>query len=130
VVIDPPTEAVKEPPAGVAPSYRGDSVGRWEGDTLVVDTTNFNGQNWIFDHGNASFYSDALHVVERYRRLDPNRLQIDTTVEDLKLLTRPWVVATHVMKLAPFDQIMEVLCTNVRTAALMEAAAETNYGRK
>ena len=114
----------------VAPSYRGDSVGHWEGDTLVVDSTNFNGQNWLFDHGNVSFYSEALHVIERYRRLDANTLEIATTIEDPKMLTRPWTVATHRLKLAPFDQIMEVLCTNVETASLMEAAAKDNYGRK
>ena len=114
----------------VAPSYRGDSVGHWEGDTLVVDTTGFGGQNWVFDHGNVSFYSDALHVVERYRRLDARTLQIDTTVEDPKMLKQPWTVATHLLKLAPFDQIMEVPCTNVETASLAEAAAKDNYGRK
>ena len=77
-----------------------------------------------------SFYSEALHVIERYRRLDANTLEIATTIEDPKMLTRPWTVATHRLKLAPFDQIMEVLCTNVETASLMEAAAKDNYGRK
>jgi hypothetical protein len=114
----------------VAPSYRGDSVGHWEGDTLVVDSTNFNGQNWLFDHGNVSFYSDALHVIERYRRIDATTLEIATTIEDPKMITQPWQVATHRLKLAPFDQIMEVLCTNVETASLMESAAKDNYGRK
>jgi hypothetical protein len=114
----------------VAPSYRGDSVGRWEGDTLVVDTTNFNGQNWVSDHGNVSFYSDALHVVERYRLLDANRLQVATTVEDPKSLTRPWTLTPETLQRAPFDQIMEVSCSNVGTAALMEGAAKENYGRK
>jgi hypothetical protein len=114
----------------VAPSYRGDSVGRWEGDTLVVETTNFNGQNWVSDHGNVSFYSDALRVVERYRRLDANRLEVSTTVEDPKLLTRQWTLTPEILELAPFDQIMEVPCTNVETASLMEGAAKENYGRK
>jgi len=114
----------------VAPSYRGDSVGHWEGDTLVVDTTNFNDQNWVLDHGNVSFHSDALHLIERYRRTDANHLTIDATVEDPKVLTQPWVVATQILELAPFDQIMEVLCTNTGTASLMEGAAKENYGRK
>ena len=61
----------------VAPSYRGDSVGHWEGDTLVVDTNNFNSDNWVLDHGNVSFHSDALHLVERYRRIDAKHLAID-----------------------------------------------------
>lgn len=114
----------------VAPSYRGDSVGHWEGDTLVVDTTNFNTENWILDHGNVSFHSDALHIVERYRRLDARKLAIDAWIEDPKVLTQPWTVATQTLELAPFDQIMEVLCTNVETATLMEGAAKENYGRK
>ena len=50
----------------VAPSYRGDSIGRWDGDTLVVDTTNFSDENWLYAEGNVSFHSDALHIVERY----------------------------------------------------------------
>jgi hypothetical protein len=114
----------------VAPSYRGDSVGRWEGDTLVVDTINFSTDNWILDHGNVSFHSDALHLVERYRRLDAKRIAIDTRMEDSKVLTRPWDVATQTLELAPFDQIMEVGCTNVETVSLMEGAAKENYGRK
>ena len=114
----------------VAPSYRGDSVGRWEGDTLVVDTTNFSTDNWILDHGNVSFHSDALHLIERYRRLDAKRIAIDTWMEDPKVLTQPWTVATQTLELAPFDQVMEVGCTNTETASLMEGAAKENYGRK
>jgi len=114
----------------VAPSYHGDSVGHWEGDTLVVDTTNFSGDNWVFDHGNVSFYSDALHVVDRYRRLDAKTLEVSTVVEDPKMLTGPWHVQTHILQIAPFDQIMEVACTNTETATLMEGAAKDNYGRK
>ncbi|PYR73279.1 MAG: hypothetical protein DMF87_26170, partial [Acidobacteria bacterium] len=84
----------------------------------------------LFDHGNVSFYSEALHVVERYRRVDASTLEIATTIEDPGMITQPWHVATHRLKLASFDQIMEVLCTNVETASLMEAAAKDNYGRK
>ena len=114
----------------VAPSYRGDSVGHWEGDTLVVDTNSFNSDNWVLDHGNVSFHSDALHLVERYRRIDAKHLAIDAMVEDPKVLTQPWTVATQTLELAPFDQIMEVLCTNTGTVSLMEGAAKENYGRK
>ena len=54
----------------VPPAYRGDSVGHWEGDTLVVDTTNYTDNTWMFAEGRVSFHSDALHIVERYRRVD------------------------------------------------------------
>jgi len=114
----------------VAPSYRGDSVGRWEGDVFVVDTTNFNDRNWMHAEGTVSFHSDALHIVERYRRVDANTLEIEATIEDPKVLTKPWVVPKATLQLAPFDQIMEVMCTNVETAPLMDAASKDNYGRK
>jgi hypothetical protein len=113
----------------VAPSYRGDSVGRWEGDTLVVDTTNFTDDNWLYAEGDVSFHSDALHIVERYTRLDTNRLQVDAVIEDPKVLTAPYKVPRQVLKRAPFDQIMELTCASVETAALMEAAAKQGYGR-
>lgn len=114
----------------VAPSLRGDAVGRWEGDTLVVDITNFNETAWMHAQGLVSFHSDALHIVERYRRVDANTLEIDATVEDPKVLTGPWTVPTQRLALAPFDQIMEVGCTGTETASLMEGAAQQNYGKK
>ena len=114
----------------VAPSYRGDSVGHWEGDTLVVDSRNFTDTNWMFAEGNVSFHSDALRIVERYRRVDANTLEVDTIVEDSKVLTGPWVVPKQTLRLAPFDQIMEVGCSGTETAALMDAASKVNYGKK
>jgi hypothetical protein len=114
----------------VPPSFRGDAVGHWEGDTLVVDKTNFIDTNWISAEGRVSFHSDALHIVERYRRLDANSLEIEATLEDPKVLTKPWVAAKQTLQLAPFDQIMELACTNTETQALMDAAAKQNYGKK
>jgi hypothetical protein len=114
----------------VAPSLRGDAVGRWEGDTLVVDITNFNEEAWMHAQGLVSFHSDALHIVERYRRVDAETLMVDATIEDPKVLTQPWVVPTQRLALAPFDQIMEVGCTGTETASLMEGAAQQNYGKK
>jgi hypothetical protein len=114
----------------VLPSFRGDSVGRWDGDMLVVDATNFTDTNWMAAEGNVSFHSDALHIVERYRRVDKDTLEVDAVVEDPKVLTGPWKVPTQTLRLAPFDQIMEVGCTGTESAALMEAAARQNYGKK
>jgi hypothetical protein len=114
----------------VAPSMRGDAIGRWEGDTLVVDISNFTDTNWMHAEGLVSFHSDALHVVERYHRVDANTLEIDATIEDPKVLTGPWKVPTQRLQLAPFDQIMEVWCTGTETASLMEAASKQNYGKK
>jgi hypothetical protein len=114
----------------VPPSFRGDSVGHWEGDTLVVDTTNFADTNWMSAEGNVSFHSDALHTVERYHRVDRNTLEVEATVEDPKVLTGPWTVPKQTLRLAPLDQIMELNCTGVESAALMEAASKQNYGKK
>jgi hypothetical protein len=114
----------------VPPSFRGDSVGHWEGDTLVVDATNFTDTNWMGAEGNVSFHSDALHIVERYRRVDAATLEVEATIEDPKVLTGPWHVPTQTLRLAPFDQIMEVGCTGTESASLMDAASKQNYGKK
>lgn len=59
-----------------------------------------------------------------------NRIEVDTVIEDPKVLTGPFKVQTQTLQLAPFDQIMELNCTNTDTAALMDAAAKEGYGRK
>lgn len=97
----------------VPPSNRGDAVGHWDGDTFVVDKTNFNTTSWISAEGRVSYHSDALHIVERYRRVDANTLEIEATLEDPKVLTKPWVVPKQTLQLAPFDQIMELACSGV-----------------
>jgi hypothetical protein len=72
----------------LADFWLGDSRGRWEGSTLVVDVTKFTGQTWFDRAGN--FHSDALHVVERYTRTGPAHLQYEVTIDDPKVFTRPW----------------------------------------
>jgi hypothetical protein len=71
--------------------FMGDSRGRWEGNTLVVDVTNFNEDTWFDSHG--SIHSDALHVVERWALVGPTRIQYEATLEDSKAFSRPWKVA-------------------------------------
>ena len=72
-------------------TYMGHSVGRWEGDTLVVDVTNFNGKNWFDRAGN--YNSDALHLVERFTAMSPDAIRYDVTIEDPKVFTRPWTIS-------------------------------------
>ena len=112
------------------PSFRGDSVGHWEGDTLVVESKNFTDTNWMHAEGFVSFHSDALRIVERYRRVDRDTLEVETVIEDPKVLTGPWTVPKQTLKLAPFDQILEIGCSGTESAGLMEAAAKQNYGKK
>ena len=71
--------------------WMGDSRGRWEGNTLVVDVTNFNDETWFDGHG--SFHSDALHVVEHWTMVNPDRIAYEATIEDPKVFTRPWKIA-------------------------------------
>jgi hypothetical protein len=106
----------------VPPSYRGDAIGRWEGNTLVVDKANFADNNWIGAEGRVSFHSDALHIIERYTRTDANTLEVEATLEDPTVLTKPWVVPKQTLVLAPFDQIMELNCAGDESQALVEAA--------
>ena len=69
-------------------AWMGHSVGRWEGDTLVIDVTSLHEDTWFDRAGN--FHSDALHVVERYTPLGPDTLSYEATIEDPKVFTRPW----------------------------------------
>jgi hypothetical protein len=108
----------------VPPAYRGDSIGHWEGDTLVVDTTNYTDNTWMFAEGRVSFHSDALHIVERYHRVDMNTLEIEATIEDPKVLTGPWKAPKATLVLAPFDMVMSLNCTGVETQSLMDGAAK------
>ena len=73
----------------LGPLWMGDSVGHWEGDTLVTDTVNFNDKTWLDRMGHP--HSDALHVVERIRRVDHDHLVDDITIEDPKAYTKPWI---------------------------------------
>lgn len=106
----------------VPPSYRGDAIGRWDGDTFVVDKTNFTDSNWIWAEGRVSFHSDALHIIERYHRVNANTLEIEATVEDPKVLTKPWIVPKQTLTLAPFDQIMELACADTSNQSATDAA--------
>ena len=88
-------------------SWTGDSIGKWEGNTLVVDTIGFNDRTWLDDTGKP--HSDQLHVIERYRRPDAGRLVVDYTIEDPKFLTKPY---TFTRTFVPANrEIQERFCT-------------------
>lgn len=85
-----PTDGRAHIPAGIQ-LFQGDPVGHWEGDTLVVDTTNLNDRTWLDTVGN--FHSDAEHVVERFTPVDSNTVKYEATVDDAKVFTKPWKIA-------------------------------------
>ena len=75
-------------PDGELEWFMGDSRGRWEGDTLVVDVKDFTGMTWFDRSGN--FHSESLHVVERYTPTGANNINYEVTIEDPKVFTRTW----------------------------------------
>ena len=89
------------------PLFHGDSVGRWEGDTLVVDAISFDERTFIMPNG--WFHSDELHVIERYSRPDLGHLEKDVTVEDPGVLAKTWTFKS-VADLAAGEEIREFIC--------------------
>jgi hypothetical protein len=91
----------------VGPTYMGDSVGHWEGDTLVVDVVGFNDKGWLT--GTGTVHSDALHVTERYTRVDKDQIDYVITMEDPNVFTEPWTVKTTLM-LREGTRLQEYVC--------------------
>ena len=83
-------------PDDLEPSFMGDSVGHWDGDTLVVDVTGFNDKTWLIGAG--TFHTESLHVTERYNMADRDMISYEATMEDPKVLTGPWVYRTSIMR--------------------------------
>jgi hypothetical protein len=97
-------------PVDPDPTWMGDSVGHWEGDTLVVDTVGFNTRTELsgFKH------SEALHIVERFSRPDFDTLQYDATLEDPNVFVRPWTVSRTFPLRPDLNKIDEFVCENNR----------------
>ncbi len=105
------TRTIHMDKVGDSPSttWMGWSRGRWDGDTLVVDITDFNEETWFDRAGN--FHSDALHVVERYTPMSPHHLLYEATIEDPKVFTRPWKLRMPLYRRFERDkQILEYKC--------------------
>jgi hypothetical protein len=85
------------------------SNGRWEGETLVVDTKGFNDLSWLDRAGN--FHSDALHVVERFTPRSAETINYEVTIEDPKVFSRPWKMSMPLYKHVERNaQILEFRC--------------------
>lgn len=100
---------LKDPGPPPDDSWMGQSVGHWEGDTLVVDVTGLNDQTWLDRSGN--FHSNKLHVIERYTMTAPNVIQYQATLEDPEIYTRPWTMSmTLYRRLGADAQLMQFKC--------------------
>jgi len=111
---------LKDPGPAPIDSWMGQSVGRWEGETLVVDVTGFNDSSWFDRAGN--FHSDALHVVERYTRTAPDVLMYEATLEDKNVFSRPWKISMPLHRRVEKNaQLMDFKC--------VEFVEEMMYGQ-
>ena len=100
-------------PKEMESTWLGYSIGKWEGDTFVVETKGLNDQTYLDDGGHP--HSDAYHAVERFRRRDFGHMDIQFTIDDVKAYTRPWNVTIH-FELFADNEIMESVCENERDA--------------
>jgi hypothetical protein len=93
-------------PKNLDPTWMGYSTGKWDGDTLVIDTVGLNDKSWLNNYP----HTEQLHLIERYRRPDFAHLKVDITIEDPGTFTKPWTIHS-VWNLAPGEEIGEYVCT-------------------
>jgi hypothetical protein len=130
IPIDPPDQPRPHLPAGIR-TFMGDPRGHWEGNTLIVDTTNFiGGRLGIGNNGGGVRYSEDLRLIERFTRADENSIQYKVTINDPKTFTAPWIIAFPITRESGY-QIFEYAChegnyamTNMLSAARTEEKAE------
>jgi len=96
------------------PLWMGDSTGKWDGDTLVIDVIGFNDKTWLDRAGHP--HSDALHVTERIRRVDHDTLSDDITIEDPKAYAKPWTVQTKFQLKPDLNLDWEGVCEQEKLA--------------
>lgn len=94
-------------PSDHTPSYKGHSIGHWEGDALVVDTIGLNGKIWLDRVGHPE--SDRMHIVERIHRVDDKTLQVDFTFDDPNCYSKPWTAQLR-NRVRPDWEILEHVC--------------------
>lgn len=100
---------LKDPGPPPVDTWMGQSVARWEGDTLVVDVTGLDERTWFDRSGN--YHSDALHVIERYTPRSADTLTYEATIEDAKVFSRPWKISMPLYRHVEKDaQLLEFKC--------------------
>jgi hypothetical protein len=95
------------------PAWFGYSIAKWDGDTMVVDSRGFNDQTWLDDAGHP--HSDALHTIERFRRVDFGHMEIRVTIDDPAAYTKPWSF-TMQFQIMPDTELIEDVCDNEKDA--------------
>ena len=121
------TRARRDLPKDPNPTWLGYSVGRWDGDTLVVESIGFDDRTYIMPNG--WFHSDALRVTERYTRRSLNHLVVEIMVEEPKVLEGPWKSAPRLWTLGN-GEIYEFYCTNNKELEELEKLREQELQEK
>ena len=103
-------------PVDPQPAWLGYSVGRWVADILVVETRGFNAQTWLDAAGHP--HTEALQVTERFRRVDVGRAEVEVTIEDAGVYTRPFSFR-YGQSLTPDTDLLETVCENEKDRAIM-----------
>ncbi len=125
-----PTDGRPHPP-DMEPTYLGESIGRWEGDTFVVDVRGFNDKTWL--QGVGTVHSEALRVTERYTRDSFDTIVYEATMEDPVVFTKPWTLR-EIFRLRPDERIREYECIEsnedlVRFEELLQSGDEAFRAR-
>jgi hypothetical protein len=110
-------------PTNNEPSFLGDAVGHWEGDTLVVETRNFNDQTWLTDNG--AFHTSGLRVVERLRRT-ADTLEWEATAYDPAVLTEPWQAGKRVARATDIEIVESPPCIDRSLEHMVDDSHHTN----
>jgi hypothetical protein len=113
-------------PKDLIPSYYGHSIGRWEGDTLVIDTVGFNEKFWMDREGTP--HTEKLHFVERLTRLDMNTMLYEVTIEDPGAYTRPWSTGFY-LRWSTGQEMFEYVCQDNNYAPQLMIGAEKSVDR-
>ena len=98
----------RKQPDDPQPAWLGYSVGKWDGDTFVVDTIGVNENTWLDNAGRP--HSDAMHLTERYHRTDFGHMDMQLTIDDPKAFTKPWTVSENA-RLMPDTDLLEYICS-------------------
>ena len=112
-----------EPREDLEPTFLGDAVGTWEGDTLVVETVNFNDETWLTDDG--SFHTESLRVVERLTRRG-DTLEYRVTAHDPEVLTEPWVKQPMMLELNDFELVESPPCRERDLPLMQDLSSHDN----
>jgi hypothetical protein len=115
-------------PTDPDPTRLGYSVGKWDGDTFVVDTIGLIDSTWLDHFGNP--HSDEMRLQERYRRIDQNNLEMTLTLTDPKIYTKPWVSDKKTFRLEPKIEVAEIFCVPSEEEAFNKRMRDPAAGKK